>query len=679
MPERKIGLVIGTNNYTEPGIKNLEFAEDDARAIKDVLLEPDLCGFDEVIEVIDKSYTEAAEKIEKILNDAEPDDFILLYFSGHGKLDMKGKLRLLFKNTKLDYLRSTSLQFDFIKQGIEESRCKKIVIIIDSCFSGAAHIKGDELEKSLESSGEGTIVLSASKEFEVSKEDEALKHGVFTYYLWDGLKTGDADTDRNGLISIDELYNYAHRKIREEKYPQHPKKSGECEGEIIIGKNPKKIKEREYKGKREKLIEKHKDGLPVDLFDEAMVILSKDYKDPSTLTDAEKELKSYLEKLLKNKIAIQTYIDTVEVIKESEPRPSGVEEKINEISSQAQKLFEEKRYAAAIAKWEEVLELEPKNRKAIGGIEEAKRILKEINELNIAAQQLHNEGKYREAIDKWNEVLNLDPENQTAKGGIKETEGKLKEKAQEKINELSSQAQKLFEEKKYTEAIAKWREVLNLGPYNRKAIEGKKEAERILEELKQLYDEGTRAAKAQEWKAAIAAFRELVALDSQYRDAAARLGEAEEKLKGIERKVKKYCPECEYPNERGLKYCTKCGAKLFERIEETEQNLKILQEKERKIDKLNISAQQLYNEGKYSEAIDEWRNVLDQDLENQTAKESIKKAEEKLKEKEREVKVEKIKEEKKLQVKKYCPNCGYPNTDRLKHCTRCGANLELNT
>ncbi len=41
-----------------------------------------------------------------------------------------------------------------------------------------------------------------------------------------------------------------------------------------------------------------------------------------------------------------------------------------------------------------------------------------INELNLSAQQLYEEGKYSEAIDKWEQVVNLDSKNKTAIEGI---------------------------------------------------------------------------------------------------------------------------------------------------------------------------------------------------------------------------------------------------------------------
>ena len=78
MNGNKIGLVIGTNDYSASGINKLNFAESDARSIKDILSDSEICDFDEVYEIIDQSYSKATKKIEKILKDAKSNDFILL-------------------------------------------------------------------------------------------------------------------------------------------------------------------------------------------------------------------------------------------------------------------------------------------------------------------------------------------------------------------------------------------------------------------------------------------------------------------------------------------------------------------------------------------------------------------------------------------------------------------------
>jgi len=55
MTGKRVGLVIG-NNYPNSD-KELKFAVADALAMKEVLLNKDICGFDEVINLIDRIFS----------------------------------------------------------------------------------------------------------------------------------------------------------------------------------------------------------------------------------------------------------------------------------------------------------------------------------------------------------------------------------------------------------------------------------------------------------------------------------------------------------------------------------------------------------------------------------------------------------------------------------------------
>ncbi len=92
---------------------------------------------------------------------------------------------------------------------------------------------------------------------------------------------------------------------------------------------------------------------------------------------------------------------------------------IEEENINARQLFNERKYTDAVAKWEYILELDPKNLKAINGIEKYNKLLKDINTLNDSAQRLYDEGVYNEATNKWIEVLKLDPGNNRAADKIK--------------------------------------------------------------------------------------------------------------------------------------------------------------------------------------------------------------------------------------------------------------------
>ena len=81
----------------------------------------------------------------------------------------------------------------------------------------------------------GHVVLTASRANEVSEERTDLRHGVFTYYLLEGLH-GKADLDGDNVITIDELYNYVSQKVPvATNQNQHPVKKGEVEGQLVLG------------------------------------------------------------------------------------------------------------------------------------------------------------------------------------------------------------------------------------------------------------------------------------------------------------------------------------------------------------------------------------------------------------------------------------------------------------
>jgi uncharacterized caspase-like protein len=85
------------------------------------------------------------------------------------------------------------------------------------------------------SGGRGKVILTASAANEVSVEKDDLQHGVFTYYLLEGLR-GAADMDRDGTITVDEAYRYVSERVpRATGQEQHPVKKGSVEGNLVLG------------------------------------------------------------------------------------------------------------------------------------------------------------------------------------------------------------------------------------------------------------------------------------------------------------------------------------------------------------------------------------------------------------------------------------------------------------
>ncbi|MBP1739646.1 MAG: putative Histone acetyltransferase, partial [Deltaproteobacteria bacterium] len=77
-------------------------------------------------------------------------------------------------------------------------------------------------------------ILTASGANEVSAEDDELQHGVFTHFLIKGLQ-GEADTDSDGLITVDEVYTYVSKQVPQAtNQEQHPVKKGIVEGPLVL-------------------------------------------------------------------------------------------------------------------------------------------------------------------------------------------------------------------------------------------------------------------------------------------------------------------------------------------------------------------------------------------------------------------------------------------------------------
>src|SRR5690606_38917043 len=94
-----------------------------------------------------------------------------------------------------------------------------------------------------EGDGYGRAVLTASSSVQFALEgNQVIKQtylSLFTHYLLEGLKTGDADRDGDGDISLDEWFDYTYSKVVSTTSKQKPQKwIYEQEGKLIIAKNP---------------------------------------------------------------------------------------------------------------------------------------------------------------------------------------------------------------------------------------------------------------------------------------------------------------------------------------------------------------------------------------------------------------------------------------------------------
>ena len=165
----KYALIIANTEYSDPNLAQLSAPSKDAEDFARVLRDKEIAGFDDVKVILNHPESYVRERIDEFFDSKKTDDLLLLYFSGHGVRDEMGSLYLALRNTSRARLRATALRSDFIREAMDQSRSKRIVLILDCCNSGAfAHgtkaVTGGSVgtASAFEGTGYGRIVLTAS-------------------------------------------------------------------------------------------------------------------------------------------------------------------------------------------------------------------------------------------------------------------------------------------------------------------------------------------------------------------------------------------------------------------------------------------------------------------------------------------------------------------------------------
>jgi hypothetical protein len=264
-PTRKEwAVVIGVGRYESAVIPRLRYTVSDAEAIYQTLIGP--AGFkkDNVLLLTDTSERKPTLRNIKwalgtfLGRSAQKDDTVMIFFAGHGapEVDTRGLERdglakyLIPSDADPDDLYSTALPMDELQTIFGRIEAERVVAFLDACYSGAAGGRTfaskktraglvDDLFLERLTRSKGRAIVTASRPSEVSIELPELGHGIFTYYLVNGLK-GGGDLNRDGIVSLQELYEYVEQQVtmksRAVGGSQHPVMKGELEGALPLVK-----------------------------------------------------------------------------------------------------------------------------------------------------------------------------------------------------------------------------------------------------------------------------------------------------------------------------------------------------------------------------------------------------------------------------------------------------------
>ena len=225
----RFALLVGANDGGAERV-TLRYAHNDAVGMADIMTE--LGGVSTANEVLllDPS-TVALEGAIYDLNErlqaTQGRREVIFYYSGHS--DEEGLL-----------LGEEHYPYSQLRAELDGLPADVRVAILDSCASGAmVRTKGgrrvapfmvDESNRL-----DGFAIITSSAADEVAQEADRIAGSYFTYFLRSGLR-GAADMSRDGRVTLDEAYAFAHsetlaRTQRSEHGPQHANRGGGLDGQ----------------------------------------------------------------------------------------------------------------------------------------------------------------------------------------------------------------------------------------------------------------------------------------------------------------------------------------------------------------------------------------------------------------------------------------------------------------
>ena len=246
-------VFVGVNQYRDQAVTNLNYCENDAKGLSSLFINADTTGYESSnIRILSDSVKDNSllptrnniiSTVHNLAQIADTEDTILFGFFGHG-LDTNGTSYLFASDSEHSCPQDTAIELNWIKNTLQNSHASTKILVIDACHSGSLrgrHYSGmsetfaDALKELC--NNEGWAVLSACKQNQISQECNEKKHGVFTYYLIEGL-LGRADSNQDGLITLFEANEYANRNTKrwafEKGYEQTPEFHCNITGDIIL-------------------------------------------------------------------------------------------------------------------------------------------------------------------------------------------------------------------------------------------------------------------------------------------------------------------------------------------------------------------------------------------------------------------------------------------------------------
>jgi hypothetical protein len=246
--DKSWALVVGINDYNN--IPNLNYAVEDALAIKNMLINEHGFPRKNVRYLIDKEATQSniKKELSNLMKNAGENDRVVFYFAGHGETAELGLEEgdigfLLPADGDIEDLYFSAIDMEELKRISKFSKAKHMLFLVDACYGGLAAVNTRSLTTNtpnfldkVSDENARQIITAGGKDEKVIEKDD-WEHSAFTKNLLSGLKDKKADQNQDGYITGSEIgfFLQEHVSLDTDNFqtPQS-KRLTTHEGEIIF-------------------------------------------------------------------------------------------------------------------------------------------------------------------------------------------------------------------------------------------------------------------------------------------------------------------------------------------------------------------------------------------------------------------------------------------------------------
>lgn len=206
---------VGIADY--PGNENdLRISDNDAKTIAKVFIATRDAT---VLTLVNSEATQSAllSSMHTLFEDAQSEDAVILYFSGHGT---PGAL----------VCHDGLLSYQHIFKMLKGCKASRKVIIADACYAGKMRTTS---QQTTHYNSQNVMLFLSSRTNETSQETK-YKNSLFTIFLERGLR-GGADKNRDRQITAREIFDFVHDGVIEASgNKQHPVMWGKFDNNMTI-------------------------------------------------------------------------------------------------------------------------------------------------------------------------------------------------------------------------------------------------------------------------------------------------------------------------------------------------------------------------------------------------------------------------------------------------------------